>query len=192
MNYMWGKIKPGKHACRLKALRNVDDDFELLQGISRINDWPDNAFFKMDENFPNDLNLEDFVWNINATLVVSEKFKEIFPENELKNVEYLPVKILNHKEREVPDTFYILNSTILQKCIDLDSSEVVFNKIDPSRLSIVRKLVISESLIDLNISIFRMALYSQLPIFRTNIVKKIEEAGLKGITFGKIEDWKGR
>ncbi len=192
MNYMWGKIKPGKYACRLKALKNVDDDFELLQGISRINDWPNNAFFKMDESFPNDLNLEDFVWNFNAALVVSEKFKKIFPEDELKNVEYLPVKILNHKEREVQDTFYILNSTTLLKCIDLDNSEVIFNKIDPSRLSMVRKLVINEALIDPNILIFRMALYPQLPIFQISAVKKIEKEGLKGITLGKIDDWKGR
>lgn len=192
MNYMWGKIKPGKYACRLKGLRGVDDDFELLQGVSRINHWPDNAFFEMDESFPNDLNLEDFIWNINAVLVVSEKVKEMFPEDELKIAEYLPVKILNHKGREAPNTFYILNSTSLQKCIDIDSSEVVFNRIDPSRLSRVKKLVINETLIDPEVLIFRMARYSVLPFFQISAVKKIEEGGLEGIIFGKIEDWKGR
>lgn len=192
MNYVWGKVKPGQYACRLQFLQNVEDDYELLQGVSRISKWPTDAIFQMNESFPNNLKIEDFIFNINSVLVVSERVRTIFPEDLNINIEYLPVTIINHKGREIKESYYVLNLTILQECIDLNQSEVKFNRIDPDRISIVKKLVIDESRIDQELSIFRMARYPVLPIFHKNAMNKIKKVELNGLKFGEISEWKGK
>jgi hypothetical protein len=192
MNYMFGKVRPGSHACRLKTLQNVDDDYELHQGISRINDWPEDAYFQMNENFPDYIKLEDFIFNTNNVLVISEKFREFMENENLKNNEILPIAIVNHKGRIVIEKYFILHQLTLQDCIDLDESVVRLNEIDPESFQSVRKLVIDEDKVDPDVSIFRMARYPSLAIFRKDLAQRIQQEGFTGIVFGEISEWEGK
>jgi len=191
MNYLYGKITPGTSACRVNTLQGVENDYELHKGISRIDDWPLEAFFEMNNNFPDNVMLEDFVFNINNVLVVSERVLTIFLPQHLKNNEMLPIKIKNHKGRIVKEQYYILHQLVLQDCIDIERSIVRINKINPERFSSVKKLVIKEDQIDPEVFIFRMNRFPSLPIFKRDIAEKIKQNKFSGIQFGEISDWEG-
>ncbi len=192
MNYLFGKTKPGRNACRLKALQGIEDDFELFKGISLASRWSSDASFYMNENFPEDLKLEEVVFNRNNLLVVSERLKELLEAEQIKHIEFLPVRIFNHKKRQVKENYFILNQTLLVDCLDLDKSTVRYNNIDPSSISSVVEMVIEEDKIPENMQLFRMARCTAITIFARELAKKLEAAAISGITFGEISDWEGK
>ena len=193
MNYVFGIVKPGRHACRLKSLQGVDDDYELHQGISRAQMWPTDAFFEMNEAYPDRLQLEDVVFNRNNVLVISEKLRAFLEADDaLKNNEALPVRLINHKGRTVDEPFFILHQLELQDCIDQAESEVRRNPLDTDSFMSVRKLVIDEGKIDPEVQLFRMAWYPALPLFRRDLADEIQKSGFTGIEFGEIADWAGK
>lgn len=191
MKYLFGSIEPGRKACRLTSLQGVDDDFELLRGISRINGFPEDAYFKMDKNFPDDLRLEDFVFNSNGLLVVSEKVKDILTKDDLVNNELLDVVIVNHKGRKEKARYFILHQVNLQACINESKSIGRANSIDTKLYSIITKLVLDDSKVNQNVELFRMARYPFLPMFREDLTEKIMREGCTGIQFGEPMDWTG-
>ena len=192
MNYVFGVVKPGRYACRLKALQGVDDDYELHQGISRAETWPSDSHFEMNEVYPDRLQVEDVVFNRNNVLVISEKLRAFLGADDLKNNEVLPVRIINHKGRAVDEPYYVLHQLELQDCIDQAESEVRSNPLDPDTFMSVRKLVIDEGKIDPDLRLFRMARYPALPIFRRDLAEGIQKEGFTGIEFGELEDWAGK
>lgn len=187
--YVFAKIVPGRNACRLKSLEGLQDDYELDKGIALKKRFPANASFRMNDKFPNDLKLEDFTWNPNKVLVVSERVCEILDANHLKNNELLPVAIFNHKGRKEKASYFILNQLVHQDCIDLGKSVVVMNNIDPQLISTVKKLVIDEVRIDPEMLIFRLAKHPFVPFFRSDCAAKLKAAGVTGINFLEIQQW---
>lgn len=110
MRYFIGQVKVGRAAGRVKMIQNVHsyyfnqglinriaDTFDL--GISRIEDFPDDAYYDMNEKFPNDTILEDFIFNTGSAVLISYRAKTFFESQNLKNNEYLPVWI-NDLERK--------------------------------------------------------------------------------------------
>lgn len=192
MNYVFGVVKPGRFACRLKSLQGVDDDYELHKGISRAENWPSDSHFEMNEAYPDRLQLEDIVSNRNGVLVISEKLRAFLEVDVLKNNEVLPVHLINHKGRAVKESYFILHQLDLQDCIDQAESVVRGNPLDPDSFMSVRKLVIDERKIDPEVRVLRMARYPMLPIFRRELAEEIQKAGFTGIDFGEIADWEGK
>lgn len=191
MNYVFGKIKPGGKAARLKTLQNVDDDFELLRGVSRAKGFPDDAAFHMNEAFPNNLQLEDFVANRNGLLVVSAKVRDLVSTAAAPKNELLPVAIINHKGRREKAPYFILNQIGLVDCIDGAKSVCTPNPIDPELFITVDKLVLDERKIPATLSLFRMAKFPMVPVFRRDLADQIVAAKCTGIAMLEVADWKG-
>lgn len=190
MNYLFCKIKPGDLACRLKTLQGVEDDYELLRGISRKSDFPSDACFEMNENFPDNLQFQDGLFNRNDVLIISQKLKDFLEEEKLKNNEFLPVSIINHKGRKCKEKYYILHQVNLQDCIDLDKTIAKVNNMDPGELMYVKKMYIEEAKIDPDVAIFRMARYPFVVIIKRDLAEKIRKADFTGLYFGEIEEYK--
>ena len=191
MDYVFCKFKPGKHACRLKTLQDVDDTFELLKGVTRKRGWPESAYFKMSESFPNDLLTEDFISNREKALVVSERVREFVEAKKLKNAEFLPVGIVNHKGRRIDEKYFVLNLLEIQDCIDMKASKYTQNKIDPEEFMAITKLVINEDKVGSDLLLFRPKRYADLPIAHRSFADAVTAAGFTGIKFGEIKDWNG-
>ncbi len=189
MNYVLLSYDPGRGATRLNALQGVEDDYELLRGISRAQGFPGDAYFKMHPAFPDKLLLEDVVRNINKVLVVSERLRGFLEEKAGRNNEFLPVTIVNHKGRKEKEPYFIAHQVGLQDCIDLDQSEYERNDIDPNIFASLDKLVLDEKRIDPEVSLFRMAGYPFVPVFRRDLAEAITAQGFTGIGFQEIADW---
>lgn len=183
MRYLIGENHVGRGACRLYALEGDERDYELFDGISRAGDFPASARFEMNASFPDDIRVEDFSSNITSALVVSERTREVLGDEALKNNEFLPVTLINHKGRKEKGPFYILHQVELQDCIDFKNTVCTRNAIDPELLSSIHRLVLDNSRIDLEIPIFRLKYFPYAPMFREDIVEKIRASGLTGIKF---------
>jgi hypothetical protein len=191
MDYVFGTVQRGPKSCVLTTLQGIEDDYELHRGISRINGFPEDAYFRMDDDFPRNLQLEDFLLNQNALLVISDQLKIFLEAQKLKNNEFLPVHIVNHKGRKVKEPYYIFHQVELQDCIDVSNSDIILNAINPETFSFVYKLIIDKTQIDPEVAVFRMKRYAELPIFRRDLAERIQSEGFTGIRFGEIEDWDG-
>jgi hypothetical protein len=191
VEYLYWDVDPGSNVCLLGSVQNVEDDFQLLRGISRIVNWPENASYVMDKDRPTDIRLEDCLWNVGRLLVVSEKVKNLLEAEKLKNNEFLPVRIINHKDRPVKESYFILNQIGLQDCIDLERSEYKQNRINPEYFSIMKRLVIDEGRIEADTRLFRMKKYPKIPIVYRSLAQKLIDAGIIGAEFIEIEKYRG-
>lgn len=188
MNYLFCEIVPGSKVCRLGALQNVDNDYELKNGISRKATWPKDACYYMDKKRKDYIRLDDFLWSIGTLLVVSGKVRHLIGED-LKYNEFLPLTIYNHKDRPIKEEYFILNQTELQDCMDLKESKFERNAINPNYISTVEKLVVDERNIKPDVDLCRMKYFPTSAIVSRRLAEKIKGAGLTGIIFGEIEKY---
>jgi hypothetical protein len=189
VNYQYWGVKPGQNVCRLGSVQNVEDDFQLLRGITRLTNWPETASYFMDKERKTHIRLEDCLWNVGSLLVVSEKVKNLLETEKLQNNEFLAVNIINHKDRLVKERYFILNQIGLQDCIDLERSEYKENRINPEYFSIVKRLVIDERRIDPDVRLFRMKKYPKIPIVYRSLAQKLIDAGITGAKFGEVDQY---
>ncbi|XDD44743.1 DUF1629 domain-containing protein (plasmid) [Leptospira sp. WS60.C2] len=183
MRYLIGGFDEGLGACSLETLVGVERDYELFDGVSRAADFPPDARFSMNADFPEDIRTEDFISNITSALVVSERTREVLGTSALKNNEFLPVTIINHKGRKEKGPFYILHQVDLQDCIDFEQTICTRNAIDPTLLSTIKRLVLDMRRINSEVPIFRIKYFPYAPMFREDLIEKIRSAGLTGIKF---------
>ncbi len=87
--------------CRLGLLQNVEHPAQIRYGLSRAEGFPSDASFKMDSDFPNDTLLTDCLKNSSGELVVSQPVVEHLKGAEIQHVEYLAVRIFDHRGRPV-------------------------------------------------------------------------------------------
>lgn len=192
VDYVLAKNTPGPGACRLGALQGVEDSFQLLRGISRAEGFPSDAYFAMDPNFVEDVMLEDFLWNSNGVLVVSKRARDLLAARVEKELEFLPVKIINHKGRVEGASYSLANVLSYQDCIDESESKTRVNKINPARFSSIRKLVVDEEKLEGAPQVFRLKKYPPLALFHRTLAKAISDQGLTGLLFMETEEWKGK
>jgi hypothetical protein len=191
MNYQIWEINPGKNVCILGSLQNVENDFQLRRGISRAEEWPDNACYFMDKERKEDIRLEDCLDNVGRLLVISSRLKALLDKENLKNNEFLPVTVFNHKNQAVKEPYYILNQVQLQDVIDLDRSEYKRNRINPDIFSVVKKLLVDEGKIEQGVALFRMQYFPGIPIVRRDLADKISAAGITGVEFTEVDKFRG-
>ncbi|HYD41577.1 MAG TPA: DUF1629 domain-containing protein [Anaeromyxobacter sp.] len=161
----------------------MERTFRLTQGVPLAHEWPDDVHFTMSDDYPDDVGLIDFLPSTSSCIVASQKVKDLLEAEQVRNVEYLPVAIVNHKGRKQPEPYYVVNPFPLQDCIDLERTDGTRNQIDPSLFSSVKKLVIDESRIDASATLFRMKHWPFRDVYRPELAEKIKAAKLTGIKF---------
>ncbi|MFH0925943.1 MAG: DUF1629 domain-containing protein [bacterium] len=187
MNYVIWNYAIDETLCSLNPVENVKDAYELRYGISRINNFPSNALFRMNPEFKRAIKLSDALDNADAIIVASKRLKEFFESENIPGIEYLRVTILNHKNRVASDEYFIVHQVGTQDCINLDQSTIKWNKINPDQISSIKKLVIDESLIDPKVKLFRAKHLPSTILIERDLINKILSAGFTGIRFKEID-----
>ena len=177
----------GNKACHLDYLKNVKDEYELADGLSRKKDFPQDAFFPMRKDYPGykkDTLLAD-CFLAGGLLVANEKVKNFFEENAIKNIEIMPVKINDHNGNFIQEEYFIINP-LAQDCLDVEKSGPVYNRIDPESITSVNALVIDEPKIEEGVLIFRIKNYAENIILHKSLAEEISEKGFSGISFKEV------
>lgn len=171
----------------LGPLNGLNNPIDLVKGIS-MQPWPGDVSFKMDSSFPKSVKLADNIRNLPNVIVVSLKLKEIIEQSLPPEIEYLPVKIYDHKDRIAFKDYFIVNPLMLEDCIDQAKSTIEWNPIDKNLISSCFDMVIDIQKINSQAVIFRLKYYPTKILLKRKLAEAIELETLTGIRFIEIED----
>ncbi|EYF06841.1 imm11 family protein [Chondromyces apiculatus] len=185
--------RPGRSTdgiCKILEIEGVEKSFELAEGVSRATGWPDDAQCQMDPNRPKDIALADSLLGAKL-VVVSAKVKRALDDAHSKNVEFLPIKIINHKGRVASDEYFVLNPLEICDCIDVQQSNVEWNDLDPEAICACDALILKESAVPESLSVFRLKHWKNLIVIRRSLAESMLSQGLTGLNFLEPEEYMG-
>jgi hypothetical protein len=175
--------------CTLTTIGGVERDWELQRGVSRRKGFPADAEFSMNPDFPRDRKLADNIPNGSQLVVVSRAVKETVEAAQPPKVEYLPVRIIDHKGRLAADDYLIVNPFDPQECIDLERSDLMWNAIEPDLICGCYKLVLDETKIAEGTKIF-MAKHLPATVFiHRELADTLTDAGFSGVDFVELDEY---
>jgi hypothetical protein len=189
-NYQIWQADPNGGFCCLTHLQNVPRTFDIANGVSREQGFPADAQFQMNPAYPKDVMLPDNFSNLEGFAVVSNRLKTFLEGKEIPAVEYLQVAIVNHKGRLASPDCFILNPLTVQDCIDVSASQVKWNAIDRSILSL-NALVLDDTKIDPRFLLFRPAGLLEVILVHRDLASELVAQQFTGLRFVECEDFRG-
>ncbi|AKQ70489.1 hypothetical protein A176_007401 [Myxococcus hansupus] len=190
MNYVLIESTYEGDAAQFGNLQNYDSRFELRKGIPLTGKIPHDAAYRMRDDFPNHVALHDSLYNLDRQLVVNEKVKAFLEVESVQHVEYLPVNVLNHKDRKVNERYFIINLLPLVDCIDLEKTQAKRNRLDPKKLMHVSNLTVHEDKIPATAKLVRMDLLTAAILIRRDLADKMNAANFRGFKISEISDFR--
>jgi len=124
---------------------------------------------------PRGLKIADVILNAIGYFLVSERMKGLLLEHAQGEIEYLPIRLINHKGRVEKAACFFANVIGKQDCADRARSEGVTSKLDDEFIS-CDKLVLDPAKIPRDRNIFRTTLYPTHIVVRDDLRAKIEGA----------------
>lgn len=189
--YIWAaEIVP--NAATLVDFEGFEKSHELRKGISHASDFPSGVTFRMDSRKPTDTLLVDNVKNTQNVVIISEKTKVFLEAQEIADVEFLPITILDHKEREMEEPYFIFHPIHNVDCLDLDKTSPRWSAIDDTVMKSVKRLVIDKSQLPEDKAYFRPRYYTARPIVTKALADAVLKEGLTGVQFLPVSEVSGR
>ncbi|QSQ21987.1 hypothetical protein JY651_43740 [Pyxidicoccus parkwayensis] len=176
-------------AAEFSHMRNYDDDFEIHEGIPLKESFPPDAAYQMSDYAPDKTALQDVLENLDQNFVINEKVKAFLEAEGVQHVEYLPVKLLNHKGREVKERYFVVNMLPLIDCVDLEKTKYEENPLDPERLMNISNLTVHEEKIPDDFQVLRLKRISGAMLIRRDLVEKMKKAGFRGLGITEIVEY---
>jgi hypothetical protein len=182
MDYLVWKATYAGNACQLTGIVNVEYDHLLVEGHEYRDTFPPDARMSMSPHFKKDTKLVDDVMNADDLKVCSKRLVDFLKSKKLKNVEYLPLTIFDHKKKVASTEHCIVNPFVLQDAIDMKASQPTLNAFDQT-VDTVKKLVFDKSRIDPKVRLFRFAGLTRPVIIERSLAEEILTHGFVGTTF---------
>jgi hypothetical protein len=169
------------------VMRNHPDEYLLHRGVSVKSWFPEEPIFhlagergmELTDSLPNALNL----------IFTSTRLKAFMEKHSGANLEFLPIRIRDHKERLVQEQYYIMNLLDTMDCVDLEKSKFSRSAMNPERIMTFYLLVLDESRIPKEKKIFRLKEKPDLVIVREDLAQDILDADYNGMTFLEMEEY---
>ncbi len=187
-NYVVWEDKDVPNSFVLDKLSHVDNTWELTEGIPRAKGWPFGVTQSVDPDFPNDILLIDAFRSPERRIIISQAFKNFFVSKEVKQVEYLPVAIIDHKGKPAGD-YFILHPVFPVECLDIESSEAEWDILDDTTLHAIKRIVIDESKVDPKLQIFKIKFLYDLIIVRRDLAESITANKFSGVEWTELSDF---
>ena len=169
------------YACVLNDFTGVDKKFMLFEGASLAKSFSRDAAFHMDPDFPKNLLLTDNLVNVDSCMVVSARLADALRAHKIAKLEYLPVKIIDHKGKVASKDYFILNPLDLVDCINRKKSKFRSSLIFPENIEKFEKFVIDESRIPEDRPIFRLKGFSYMALASKSLVDALTKGQFTGL-----------
>lgn len=127
--------------------------------------------------------LSDVISNILGYLIVSPALRALLEEHSGAEIEFLPVRILNHKGRLASDEYSIANVIGTVDCVDMARSE---GRLDPGESGVfarLKKLHLDPGRVPPEGRLFRIAAMPPVMIIRDDLRRILEDAGITGAEY---------
>lgn len=188
-NYLIWESRIVPHACVLGRLSGVDKMYELTEGVRRQTGFPASASFPMDPDFPNDLLLTDSLMNSGRLVVGSLALKKLIENHADEQVEYLPVRIIDHKKKIASRDYFIIHPIDPVDCLKIDECGAEWGLIDTESIDSVERLVLDPSRIPAERVFFRAKFFEDVIFVTRALAAAIDAAGLTGIRWIELTDY---
>ena len=186
-NYLrWVDDNATPFTCEVGEFKGFDDDdvSAMWKGKSLKDKFDANAEFRMDPDYPDNTVLAETLNNIQSLIIGSERLKQFLEEQNIRDIEYLPVTIRDHKGKKAA-RYYVTNPLVVLDCINHKASGSVFGRTNPNRVRRLRNLVLLEDKLKPDVSIFRTLNYPDAILVREDLAKAIGK-NFPGIKFKKL------
>lgn len=177
-------------AAHFGNIQNYDNRFELRKGIPLAGKLPSDAAYRMRDDYPDNVALHESLYNLDRQLVINGDVKAFLEAEGLQHVEYLPVKVLNHKGREIKEAYFIINMLPLVDCIDMEKTQAKRNRLDPKKLMHVSNLTVHEDKIPATAQLVRLDLLPAAILIRRDLADKLRAASFRGFKTSEIADFR--
>lgn len=188
--FVWSHARaPG--SCRLTELSGFDDEHLLRRGIALAARWPADVRYGMDPWAKDDMVLADTVAARKPVVVTSRRLADFLTARlGAAAIECLPITIVNHKKRVVPEPYVFVNPIGLQDALDRDRSKPTWSTISTDVIDSVRRLVVDAARIDPAAQMFRLAHYLRPVLVRRALAEAIDAAGFSGTAWMPLANYR--
>jgi hypothetical protein len=177
--------------CVIGKPKGFAQQFLLLDGVPLLDQWPEDVVCKMSPKYPKDIQLADNLYGCGLTIVSARLKERIAPGEDGGQIEFLPVTVLNHKERIASKDYYLVNPVGSVDCIDIEKSGVVWNAIDSTSISAFQQLALKEDAVPPAVAVFRPAYRTQTILARRSLADRLSADGFSGLFFREPADYRG-
>ena len=177
-----------KNACDLLEFRGFEDSYQLKDGVSLGDVWPDDVEMEMNEDHPDDTLLLDSLFNIKSLMVISARVKSYLELQEIPDAEFLSVNIKNHKGRYIDEEYFILNLIKHVDCLDTVASKAEESMMSDDIME-VQGIVLKQTELLEERPLFRLKLFGEPTIVDRSFAAEIDAQGFTGIKWGELEDF---
>ena len=175
-----GRSKDAKVAV-IDEFEGIEDPWDLKSGVQMGARFGAQAEASLDPKRGS--LLTDFLHNTDRVLPISNEMRSLFESEGLseKEVEYLPFVLRNTRGRVVDEPRYcVANPLCIAACLDRDRSSISTFR-DGVRIMSITKLCLVKDQIPEDFKLFRLEEQPKYILFRSDLVKAIEDAGLTGL-----------
>lgn len=187
---VWRPGSPKDGICMIREVCGIEKSFQLDEGVSRSAGWPNDASCSMDPAFPKDIALADSLYGA-SLLVISGTAKQFFERESANQIEFLPLRIINHKGRTASDDYFIVNPLEVYDCIDEQQSNAERNPIAPESILGCDQLVLHDAAVPAEYKIFRPERWRNLILVRREIAVRAKALKLSGLNFIEPDQYTG-
>jgi len=190
-DYVWLKPVSKENAARFKAIKNFDEDYLLADCVSLVDEFPENAEIRMNDDFPDNIGLYDTHFVIGDIFIASERLMKYIKNGDEKNVEFFPIKVLNHKGREVKEKYFVVNILNLVDCIVKEKTTYKTNSLNEDMYIEVKNLHIDETKIDKKFILFRIKHLNYNIVVQRKFAQDMLAQGFKYFELFEVEQIEG-
>jgi len=165
--------------------------WEWGAGSSLAKRFPKNATLQFDAKYADRRTVMDFLDNSLGIPIASSRVRALIDELEAPKIEWLPVKVKDHKGNQIPEPYFLLNPVGGQEAIDMKKSEVVMDNMLEGRVSQIDKLVIDPKGIEAGVRVFRLSRQPSVILVDDAVKKAFKKNGITGCRLIKAEGWDG-
>jgi len=188
-NYVIWKYVSVPFAAVLKNMSGLEEVFRLQDGTPLQEGFPEDVAYHMHADFPDDLLLLDNMLNVKDLAVISSRLKQAIESRRIPEVEYLPLRIVDHKGRIASADYFIVHPLAPVDCIDREQSVFDEDLILPGSIDSFEKLVIDDSKIPEDRQIFKLEGFWDITLVRRDLAQALDAQKFSGLGWLEIEDY---
>jgi hypothetical protein len=135
------------------------------------------------------IKLPDAIPNTALIHVISDRLRKILEERSGASIEFLPVRILDKKQRPDKRAYHVMNLLDSIACVNRSRSDYDASHILKNQIARFRRLVLDESRLSPQAKLFRLTDMPDLVIVREDLATEIQAARCTGMTFQPIDEY---
>jgi hypothetical protein len=166
-------------------------NYRYAEGEPLTKEFPKKATVSFSKKWPDRRKLYDFLDNTCDLLIVSSRVRGLLEQLEAKALEFLPLTVLDHKDKPVAEPYFILNPLGGQDIIDMEKSKVVMNTLNPGQIAHINKLVPQPEKVEPGAKLFRASRALRVFFVDADVREAFRKNKVTGYYLFKAKGWNG-